>query len=143
LQEIARRVHQPRPITPGDIDAWKKHRRELYSRNPAPTSQVAENRRPFVDEMTFPETHPVLAGVMLVDARGNVWLPHADPLDEFGWSSMTPPNWSVFSPEGRWLGEVRMPDRFRPMDIGETRALGVMTDPLGVEYVVRFDLIKP
>jgi hypothetical protein len=29
------------------------------------------------------------------------------------------------------------------MDIGENEVVGVWTDSLGVEFVVRFDLIKP
>ena len=44
--------------------------------------------------------------------------------------------------EGRWLGAVTMPGRFRPYQIGDTGILGVLRDELDVERVRLYELIK-
>jgi len=46
-----------------------------------------------------------------------------------------PTTWEVFSPEGVWLGPVRMPARFTLLDIGSDFVLGVFRDGLDVQHV--------
>lgn len=51
------------------------------------------------------------------------------------------PDWSVFDPEGRYLGVVRMPDRFKPMVSRSDNIYGVWRDDLDVQYVLRLRIL--
>ena len=46
-----------------------------------------------------------------------------------------PRNWSVFNADGRWLGEVVLPEDLEVYEIGEDYVLGKETDEFDVEYV--------
>lgn len=47
---------------------------------------------------------------------------------------------SVFGTDGRWLGDVTMPARFMPSEIGADYVLGVTRGDDGVPTVVRYKL---
>jgi hypothetical protein len=141
---VVRRAFEPAPITEAEMGAWKTSRAESFRKQPSPTADAATRRRLVVDEMTFPATHPVLSwnGSMLVSTSGDIWVQHAGAPTAVGTAEASP-TWSVFDREGRWLGEVQIPVSFRPMDVGEDQILGVATDELGIEYVQRYELVKP
>ena len=99
------------------------------------------------------ETHPPTAGV-LVDPEGYLWV-----REWSGSESGTPDQWSVFNPEGRWLGVLPFPWTPDPAEEatcgGNTRVLCwvdrdfllvVRQDELGVErvegYRIRRDVLK-
>ena len=46
-----------------------------------------------------------------------------------------PPVWQVLDGTGRWLGAVRMPERFRPHAVGSDWIAGVTRDAFDVERV--------
>ena len=52
------------------------------------------------------------------------------------------PDWDVFDSEGRFLGVVRMPDRFQPVRFLGTDIYGIQRDELDVQYVVKLKLEK-
>jgi hypothetical protein len=54
-----------------------------------------------------------------------------------------PGRWTVFDPEGRMLGTVATPARFRVFSIGTDYVLGVWRDDMDVEHVRLFTLEKP
>lgn len=83
-----------------------------------------------------PETLPAFES-LLVDRDGNLW---AQSFEVPGAPERT---WSVFTPEGRWLGEIRFPDRFRPLEIGVDYVLGRFGDELDVEHIQLWELVKP
>lgn len=75
-------------------------------------------------------------GALLVDPRGVVWtIPSREPSER-----NLPVVCQLFAPDGVWLGSVRLPPRFRPLEIGEDYILGVMLDHLDVEQVVTLPL---
>ena len=88
------------------------------------------------DGMPIREWYPAAAG-LLVDAEGFLWVRE--------WSASgrgMPDQWSVFSPNGRWLGIVRgLPDLFLchplmgPCWVDRDFLLAVRRDALGVERV--------
>jgi hypothetical protein len=87
-------------------------------------------------------SHPV----MELDAgdRGSssIALPASseyDPLDAT--MDEGSPDWSVFDREGRYLGVVRMPDRFKPMVFRGDEIYGVWRDDLDVQYVLRLRIL--
>lgn len=53
------------------------------------------------------------------------------------------PRWDVFDSEGRYLGGVRVPDRFRVTRIADTAIVGVQKDDLDIERVVRLRINRP
>ena len=83
--------------------------------------------RNLVRNMEDPETKAAYAG-LLVDSEGFVWAPEARGIAESG-----PVAARIFSPEGEWLGNVTLPDRFRVFEIGTDYLLGVGLDELDVE----------
>lgn len=82
-----------------------------------------------------PPTMPAFSALE-VDAVGNVWLQHFEPVP--GDSVI----WSVFDPEGVMLGPVRMPSRFLVHEIGENYVLGRWRDASDVELVLLYELIR-
>jgi hypothetical protein len=73
---------------------------------------------------------------IIEDPDENLWVRHAPVRAD---SIQT---WSVFNPEGSWLGEVDVPWRLSVRAIGRTEIAGVIFDELGVEYVKVFRLLK-
>jgi len=71
---------------------------------------------------------------LMPDASGNVWV--MEYLVAGADSSAV----GVFSARGEWLGSVRPPPRFRPLEIGEDYVLGVRIDELDVPHLVRYGL---
>jgi hypothetical protein len=80
------------------------------------------------DQMDVPPTRPAYSDLM-VDARGNLWTAEYVRYPE------SPAVWTVFSPDGALLGEVHMPQNFRPFKIGQDWLIGVGRDELDIEYV--------
>ncbi|TVR66857.1 MAG: hypothetical protein EA422_01010 [Gemmatimonadales bacterium] len=83
---------------------------------------------------------------LVSDREGHLWVQESfDNRDPDDWEFGAPRGsavWRVLSPEGEWLGSVRMPDRFRPMAIGIDWVLGVKTDDLDVEFVRLYGLSR-
>ena len=94
--------------------------------------------RPLVEAMPKWDSYPPLHG-MIVDSEGRLWVRE--------WSEAetgAPDRWSVFSPQGRWLGVLDAPaNPARPPDLGHCQRcwvgkdffLTVTRDDLGIERV--------
>jgi hypothetical protein len=89
-----------------------------------------ERRRQVIEGLEFPENRPAYSNI-LIDSEGYVWAGEFHGLAEVD----RPTTWEVFSPEGVWLGPVRMPARFTLLDIGPDFVLGVFRDGLDVQHV--------
>jgi hypothetical protein len=87
-------------------------------------------------EWTYPPFQPSFDR-LLIDEVGNLWTRHYSPVpaDRTGWT--------VFAPDGKWLGEVDLPMGFEVLQIGADRILGVWTDALDVEYLRVYAIDKP
>ena len=72
------------------------------------------------------------------DAEGRVWLPSYDIA---GPREGSPP-YTVFAPDGEWLGKVDAPPGLRILDVAHDRVLGVVTDEMDVQSVVVYELIS-
>lgn len=83
---------------------------------------------------------------MISDREGHIWIQEgADDPDPANWEFGAPrgsPVWRVLSPQGQWLGSIRMPEEFQPHAIGANWVLGVRTDDLGVEFVQLYELSR-
>ncbi|NIM50875.1 MAG: hypothetical protein GTN62_10590 [Gemmatimonadales bacterium] len=141
LQSIVRLDRLPRPITDDDLQA-ELGRLTSFADDEDARRVLAELR-----EAEIPETMPAFgkhgadsnrnSRSLRVDTGGNLWvLEYAAPDD-----SAT--QWSVFDPTGVYLGTMPFPDQVVPLDIGDDYVLAHWRDELDVEYVGRYQLIKP
>jgi hypothetical protein len=77
---------------------------------------------------------------------GHLWVEaHATHDELLGGSpgDVAAGRWSVFTPEGRWLGTARTPAGLRVTEIGADYVLGVAVDSLDVESVRLHAIVKP
>ncbi len=63
-------------------------------------------------------------------------------MEEFRTSSEAPADWSVFDPEGVWLGRVTLPEGLEIFEIGADYILGRWRDEFEVEYIMVYELVK-
>lgn len=102
-----RRPVERRPVTDVDVRRWIDERVDRY-----PESRRAQARVRFEAAPTSP-LMPTYSGLQ-VDRTGNVWVEaYRAP------GNNAPRTWSVFDPDGRWLGDVAMPEGLEVYEIGE------------------------
>jgi hypothetical protein len=128
LQRLIRRPIPKAPVTAEEVEEFHRDYDEREE-------GMAPIWRDLYSQMTLPETKPAY-GRLLVDAERNLWVAeYSDERDDAG-------TWSVFDPEGRFLGTVETPTGGRVQQIGDDFVLGVWRDELDVEYVRLYELIK-
>ena len=71
------------------------------------------------------------------DADGRVWLPPYRP----GRAREGPPDYTVISADGDWLGRVEAPPGFRILDVADGLVLGVLRDEMSVQIVAVYELV--
>jgi hypothetical protein len=130
LKRLIRKRQAPRPVTDAAFEALKQKRLEGMDAEWRPRLE------PMIEAMPRPATMPFYSNA-LADDEGNLWV------QEFQAPDDSVPTWTVFDPEGRMLGPVVLPDRFRPTHIGRDFVLGVRFDELDVERVELFTLQRP
>jgi hypothetical protein len=135
LERIVRRVTLPDPISPQDIETVVNARLERET-NEQSRSQLSAMYR----SAPYPERMPAY-GSLLPDDLGNLWI-EAYRFGDLPRTHSDHRLWSVFSSEGVWLGDVRMPQSFGAMQIGDDFVLGVSRDALGIERVEMYFLQK-
>jgi len=128
---------------------WEPH---LFSRSAQEALSTLHRTRfagvPYPDAIIRDTVPPIKA--ILADDRGNLWVQGIekpiDPINPDEWLSIMPPGaetWTVFDPEGRWLGSVAMPAGLAVSEVGEDYVLGVWKDSLDVDYAHVHALRKP
>ena len=88
-----------------------------------------------LEKAPFPARKPAF-GRMLVDATGALWL--SAPLNPPASAS----TWTVFAPDGTWLGTVTTPEGLRVDEIGVDYVLGVYRQRHGQERVRLYPLTR-
>jgi len=136
LRRSIRRAWTPPPVTEDDLAAL--HAASLTDRERG----LAER---FMKEAVPAKTHPAYTG-FLVDPGDNLWVQNTRPEDglriENVWSVGPPSTWSVFDPNGEWLGDVTLPVGMRVTDIGSDYILGVWRNEDNVEDVRSYPIRK-
>lgn len=117
-------------ITTEDLELFRS---DLLASLPDEGSRAAISR--YLDKVAHPDSKPAYWSLE-VDADGNVWLgPYRATL-------IARDPWHVFTAEGKYLGSIRMPERFDVLDIGTDYVLGQWRDDLGVERLRIYELVK-
>jgi len=83
----------------------------------------------------LPDTLPAYSR-FVVDATDHLWVEH------YRYLARDPHLWSIFAPDGTWLGEVEVPGTFDVTDIGRDYVLGVYRDALDEQSVRLYRLIR-
>lgn len=130
LERIVRRDVEPLPVTSEDIARYKEERLAV-----ADEAWRAFNERRLAG-MPFPERMPAYADLK-VDSGGNLWV------EAYRRPGEDPPRWSVFDPDGRWLGVVETPPGLEIYEIRDDYVLGGWRDAFEVEHVRLYGLDKP
>lgn len=130
LALIVRGVGEESPLTADDRQ-WLTRLQLDSLPNPRQRAQVERELalHPFPDRLP---AHFAL----LVDADDHVWVQGHPRIAE------PEPAWEVVSPQGSWLGSVRLPLGARPLEIGGDYVLAVRTAENGAEEVVELRLVR-
>lgn len=130
LRRIRRIEAKPREITEADVEAAKKAELERAT-DDASRSAIERKYAAAGERRIFPAFRD-----FVIDAEGNVWVQsYPRPADREA-------RWTVFDSVGRMLGDVRMPSRLNPTEIGRQHVLGVWRDELDVERVRLYALFR-
>ncbi len=143
LRRIIRRRWSPAKVTRADIDAYV----EEWSRRWIKTTGArAEAQRKDLRDDPYASTVPAFSQ-FLVDGGGRLWVREAHVADapvagQLNTWPLAATRWSVFDADGRWLGDVDMPARFQPTDIGQDYVLGVARNADDVPTVALYRLLQ-
>ncbi len=118
-----------RRLSESDVTAMRSFRIEEGTRM---RQALAEER---VRALPTPSVAPVYRS-LFVDDLNCVWV------ERFPFHGVTEGTWAVFDSVGAWLGEVRLPDRGKPLQIGADFLLLLRRDSVGVETVARHRLLR-
>lgn len=137
VDRVVRRAIEPIAVTPAITAAAREVELKRQIDGPAEVKtmfrQMTEERW---EKAVLPATMPA-HGVLRTDPAGRLWLAEVAPPDD------EVPRWTVFDSEGRMLGTVAMPERFRALEFGTDYVLGVSTDENEVERVELYTLKTP
>jgi hypothetical protein len=126
-----------------DKSAILRLMREQMATAGAPPPQIEQ----FLQGVGFAENYPAF-NQLLVGPGETLWVQQArsaaDLAEEAGEEEVEidiqdlgSPVWDVFDSEGRYLGEITLPDRFAPVTVDGDNVYGVWADELDVQYVMR------
>lgn len=124
------------PVTPEDSKAFTEAAlTRLRSGSRTMNTPLDSNLIRALEKAPFPTRKPAF-GRMLVDRTGALWL--SAPLNPPASAS----SWTVFAPDGTWLGTVTTPEGLRVDEIGADYVLGVYRQRHGEERVRSYPLTR-
>ena len=136
------------PALPDDIHArLATHFDSSFAAAGLSAGVVAEQRE-MVDALQIVDPLPAYADFE-VASDGHLWVNDFRRPDEvtvaavLGRERIGSTRWSVFTPRGRWLGTIGVPENFVPTAFDSDRVLGIRTDEFDVQWIERYRLIKP
>ena len=127
------RLDRPRvKVLQTDVSAYRQAVTSQVRFTPRESTMAAT-----LEASIFADTFPSIDRI-IVDDIGDLWVRN------FQWFDLgSGKSWTVFDPEGRYLGEVSTPSILEIHQIGADFVLGRMADGRGREAVYIFTLEKP
>jgi hypothetical protein len=146
LTRIITRDVEQKPVSQGEQDVILNVMRDQMSAMGVPDPQLEQ----IVQGIGIADVYPAF-GQLFCGPRQSLWVQRirsaADMVEdedvEFDPQNVGSPDWEVFDAEGRYLGVVTFPDRFRPVIAKGDQIYGVWTDELDVQYVMRLQVNMP
>jgi hypothetical protein len=145
---VIRRAWTPIAITVEDERVYRERFLNMSEQGRTVPPRVKQQRQEMIDKGEAARTLPAYAR-LLVDRAGNLWAqesvsPRLLPQNVRFWDTGDyEQQWSVFDPNGRWLGQVTTPRHFQVMEIGADYIAGLHRDDSDVEHVQLYRLEKP
>jgi hypothetical protein len=126
--------------------------REMFELLPeagqAPSAALRAHRRGAANQMVFAKALPAF-GEALAAQTGELLVERFHPETQMPRDERDRPFlrieqnvWEVFDPTGRWLGNLDLPERFRPFQVGADYILGVRLGGSGEEQVAVYRLTR-
>jgi hypothetical protein len=131
LRRILRLERLLRSPSPAEDEAQLQYMLDYYD-----DPERKQRARDMYEVLPRAETKPWLQQ-LLVGRNGRVWVKEWEPF----WRDAESSWWGLFDVDGRWLGSLSLPPRFRLTDVEEDRILGVWRDELDVERVREYQLV--
>jgi len=134
-----RRAFSPRAITEDDRRFYRDMLLAGAKGAPPNVTAMVED---VVRRTEFASRAPAFGRWMLAQS-GDIWVSEFDR-SELAVGSPTfrttkiPLRWSVFSPDGTWLSDIRLPAHFRPFEMGPDYVIGVSLDEDDLERVTLY-----
>jgi hypothetical protein len=148
VDRIVVKQGERRPVTAGDQAAFRRELRKAWEQGGLPPQALEM----MAQSVSFAAYYPAYMN-LLGGPDGTIWVQSVqtpETVEEMGGSfdiqDMGGPTWDVFGEDGRFLGVVRMPNRFAPMlfDRHDAYSLyGILRDDLDVQYVARVRVGPP
>ena len=142
VDRIVRRSWEPGVVPKRTREEYRAWRKAAF-KGPVPD---------FVDRILrnepIAETFPAFKQFLL-SPDGHLWVEeYPTEVDDLVgiWErrySASRSRWTVFDPQGRWLGSVLMPKGLRITEIGSDYVLGIWKDELDVSFVHLHRIVKP
>lgn len=133
LQRIVRLPLADLTISADELDAIKQRMRVRAAGLPNLEEEIARHFQMWPVPDRKPAHSRLLAG-----PDGQLWVGAA----ALSMYLEEPVSWDVFDGDGRWLGTVAMPDRFRLYHIGRDDVTGVWSDDSDVEHIRVYPIIR-
>ena len=137
VDRIVRRALGPIAVTPAVVAAAKAEALERPISGPVEMQemvrQMTESRW---DNATMPAAMPA-HGALHTDPSGRLWV------EETTEPGVRAARWTAFDADGRMLGTITMPERFRALEFGTDHVIGVAMDENEVERVELFSFETP
>ncbi len=116
-----------------DVTAKDRERYAALQRGQVPDPEFPNLAAAKLDGIVYPTFMPTLQR-LLVDTEGYLWVEDYSP----PWQKYRA--WSVFDPDGRWLGQPPIPPDLDLREVGSDYVLGVRRNEADVEEVVMYEL---
>ncbi len=146
LQRIVSLDRDRRPISSADQAAVMKLYRESMTRGMAQAGpEAARVVKGMLENVSVAEHYPMF-GLIRPGPRGSILVQRSESVSEMqgGSAELTlealqygSSMWDVFDESGRPLGVINFPERFRPVAVAGDGIVGIETDSLGVQSIVR------
>lgn len=138
LRALFRVGAAPRPLAEADIATHRQEQRDLVDAQPGMSMAPQELKDQIYERINvapYPTTLPFIAN-LLVDDTGHLWAQEVSRPGDLR------QRWGVFTPEGRLVTWLVMPERFRPTHITTDAIVGIWQDPDDVEHVRVYGLTR-
>jgi len=128
LRRVLRRDVEPVPVTSEMVQEWIEAQLDWVERYQG--EEALPRYRQMYEEAFIRESQPYFRQAF-VDHDQRLWV-MGNPPDGGGDRA---PTWSIYSPDGHWLGDVEGPEGVDIVDCMGDRVLGIWRDDLEVPYL--------
>jgi len=136
LRRILRRPVEPRPVVPAMIEAWIEGNLKEVRKFEGDAAVPRYRQR--YEEGSYGDRAPLFDRAF-VDSEERLWV----GASEWPAHQVAPVTWSIFAPNGTWLGDIATPPQFRVLDCRDDLILGVWQQEGEAPFVRVHRLLRP